>query len=194
MNRSHPFKLLLSMEEVPKPLKKKRICDRLFQTTRARSRPSHAMSREARKRTASARDADDAPADGRRGRASAGPSGSARDAKAVKREKSQKGKAPVVEAVIELDEEEDDDEFNEQNDAGIAQMVRPPCIFSPTPSHDLPNASATRARSCRTRRRFRARSTSSLEGANNRHRRVSFARLPPRRERRAFNTQKTKPI
>jgi hypothetical protein len=96
-----------------KPLKKKRICDRLFQTARARSRPSHAMSREARKRTASARDADDAPADGRRGRASAGPSGSARDAKAVKREKSQKGKAPVVEAVIELDED-------------IAQMVRPP--------------------------------------------------------------------
>jgi hypothetical protein len=109
-----------------KPLKKKRICDRLFQTARARSRPSHAMSREARKRTASARDADDAPAEERRGRASAGPSGSARDAKAVKREKSQKGKAPVVEAVIELDEEEDDDEFNEQNDADIAQMVRPP--------------------------------------------------------------------
>jgi hypothetical protein len=43
----------------------------------------------------------------------------------VKREKAQKGKAPVVEAVIDLDEEEEDDEFNEQNDADIAQMVRP---------------------------------------------------------------------
>jgi hypothetical protein len=83
------------------------------------------MARETRKRTASARDADDAPAEERRGRASAGPSGSARDAKAVKREKAQKGKAPVVEAVIDLDEEEEDDEFNEQNDADIAQMVRP---------------------------------------------------------------------
>ena len=95
------------------------------QKASACSHPSHAMARETRKRTASARDADDAPAEERRGRASAGPSGSERDAKAVKREKAQKGKAPVVEAVIDLDEEEDDDAFNEQNDADIAQMVRP---------------------------------------------------------------------
>ena len=79
------------------------------------------MARETRKRTASARDADDAPAEERRGRASAGPSGSARDAKAVKREKAQKGKAPVGEAVIDLDEEEDDDLFELPSLAGGAR-------------------------------------------------------------------------
>ena len=104
------------------------------------------MARDTRKRTASARDADDAPAEARRGSASAGPSGSARDAKAAKRRKAEKGKAPtVVEAVIDLDEEEDDDEFNEQNEADIAQMVRSRCVFLSCPA-STENESATRAR------------------------------------------------
>jgi hypothetical protein len=81
------------------------------------------MARESRKRTASARVDDDAPAATRSGRASAGASGSQRDAKAVKREKSATGKAPVaVEKVVDLDE--DDDEGIEQNDADVVQMVR----------------------------------------------------------------------